>query len=139
MRTFFIITALLVAACSREATPPVTGAGAVNATITSAAKPGDGCLLGTKLDSDGGVVESKSSFAAGEPIWITLRPAQTAPKVEVRVEILAPSGEEVKSLFKNVDQEKVVSFPIRNLEAGSYRALGVWGNDALCEIRFEIR
>jgi hypothetical protein len=139
MRGFLIILTLFVATCSREAAGPVPEGNAANATTTSAAKPGDGCLLGTKLDSEGHVAESKSSFVSGEPIWITLRPAQATPKVQVRVEILAPSGEEVKSLFKDVDQEKVLSFPIRNLEAGSYRALGVWGNDALCQIRFEIR
>ena len=129
-----VVLAVFIAACQRESVTP-----GAEATAHASAKLPDGCRLGTKLGPEGNVAEAKSAFGGREPIFLTLAFAQAKPGLQITVEILDYRGEEVKSLFKSMDNEKIATVPLRNLAAGRYTARATWGDTRICEVPFEIQ
>lgn len=104
---------------------------------TAGAAP-ESCRTGTQLGADGHVAQTKSSFGAGERIFITVVMPAGTEREQLTVEIDDAKGEEVKSLFKQPSDEKIVTFPLRNLSAGRYTARATAGKEKICETAFEI-
>lgn len=97
------------------------------------------CLTGSKLGADGKVAAAKTTFAAAEPIHLTVQAARVPGDRKLTVEVLDAQGEEMKTIWANLQKDNSATVPIRNLEPGRYKAKAILDKKPVCEATFAIR
>jgi hypothetical protein len=98
-------------------------------------------LLGTKLDAQGNVVEEKSTFRKGEPVYLTMILKDSPVGLQTHVSWLrARDNSELHAEMREMKGAKVVTFALGdpNLEPGKYRVIGYWGGNVAADKPFEI-
>jgi len=102
-------------------------------------KSDEGCVIGTKLGTDGKVAEEKTTFTADEKIFMTVRSKSGAKGYRATVKIFDAKGQELRTLWADLDSENVVTVPFRNFSAGRYVVKASLNDQKICEGSFEIR
>lgn len=156
MRRILLLIPLFIASCGRQETPvqppPMVTTTQTAATSTELAGAKtiaselpdrslflDRSLLGSKVGSDGAVAEEKTSFAAGEPVHVTLWLKESPPDLQTSAWWFDSKGKELHRELRPMKGEKVVTFAMRDLKAGSYRVETRWGGNTAAEYEFTVK
>lgn len=148
-RTFIAICGLALtsfAACRREPPAPETRTAAAQAQSTTVAgAPGDLSTADievtiplrpnvvTRCVAGSGGAE-KTTFAAGEPIELTLALAEAPPELKVAARLVGEGDEVLAHVSEPAAGKKTVTVAIRQkFDPGSYRLEGYWGGNLVCE------
>jgi hypothetical protein len=146
-------TCCLIAACQRE-TPPAAKKAAVpvkvktadaskalmNKTIPLDITALDRSAMGSKIDADGNVMESKEVYKAGEPVYVTMWLRLSPGGLQTSVHFLDAKQREVAWPKKQMNGAKIATFKLdtAKLAPGEYSAICYWGLDDERDYKFRI-
>jgi hypothetical protein len=156
---FCFVLVVLLCACQRETIAPAARRAAPTATTSTAPPPPvdargktanaaiplvpdvlTRAALGTKLGPDGAVAGESKSFAAGDPIYLSLWIRESPEGLVVAARWLDADGKEIVLTEKKAAGAKVVTLKLdRKLAKGQYLVEGRWGGNVVTERAFEIR
>ncbi len=96
--------------------------------------------LGSKIDKDGNVTDSKDTFKAGEPLYVTMWLKQSPGGLQTSVRFLDAHEKEIAWPKTNMKGEKVVTqrLDTSKLAPGAYHAICYWGMDEERDYQFTI-
>jgi hypothetical protein len=149
----FAFACCLIAACQREAPPAAkkpavpakvkpadAGKALVNKTIPLDITALERSAMGSKIDADGNVADSKEVYKAGEPVYVTMWLRLSPGGLQTSVRFLDAKSREVAWPKKQMNGAKVATFKLdtANLAPGEYSAICYWGLDDERDYKFRI-
>lgn len=157
---FFYATALTFVACRRESLAPSVDRTAESKPTTTAvtAEPVDArtarvdttvamrpsvvsrAALGSKTGgADGGVLESKTTFATKDPVRLSMWLTEAPEGLMVAARWLDEEGKEVSVQSQPGEKGKPMTFTLdKKLKPGKYRVEGYWGDNIVAEYDFTV-
>jgi hypothetical protein len=147
MRNFLLCgLALLVIACEqkRSISTGVKPADARDVKVSQIIRPEpqvvDRSLLGSEVGADGMVSVEKTSFTAGQPIFLTLVLRESPGGLRTTVTWIGPDQKTIRTEQKDMNGAKVATFRFDHPKAkpGRYHVTGYWGGNVAAEKDFDI-
>jgi hypothetical protein len=95
--------------------------------------------LGTKVGPDGLVSEETTSFAAGEPVHLSLKLHETPPGLQLRAIWKDAGGKNIQRDTKYPKNKKAVTFTLQQSPPpGHYHVEAYWGGNLAADKDFDV-